>query len=127
MLDDRVESVSNEQYTEGQPWTRVSSLFAWGCVLGDRRGGDDVNVYAAPARAKDPMRLPPTYIDVGSAEVMRDEAVAYASKLWEAGVQVELHVWPGSFHGFEIFAPDSALAKAASRTREAWIVKTLIS
>jgi acetyl esterase/lipase len=46
-------------------------------LLGDRRGGDDVSVYAAPARATDLSNLPQIYIDCGSAEVFRDEAVAY--------------------------------------------------
>jgi acetyl esterase/lipase len=36
--------------------------------------------------------LPPTYLEVGSAEVFRDETVAYASTIWAAGGIAELHV-----------------------------------
>ena len=43
---------------------------------GDRRR---VSIYAAPSRATDLSGLPPTFIDVGTAEVFRDEDVAYAS------------------------------------------------
>ncbi len=50
MLDDRVESISCQQYNEGQLWTRASN---WDCVLGDRRGTGDVSIYAAPGRATD--------------------------------------------------------------------------
>jgi hypothetical protein len=37
----------------------------------------------------------PTFLDVGSAEVFRDEITAFASGLWAAGGQAELHVRPG--------------------------------
>ena len=55
--------------------------------------------YAAPARAADLAGLPPTYIDCASLEVFRDEDVEYARRLRLAGVPVELHVYPGAFHG----------------------------
>jgi acetyl esterase/lipase len=29
----------------------------------------------------------------------RDEAIGYAQRLLQAGVSVELHQWPGTFHG----------------------------
>jgi acetyl esterase/lipase len=35
----------------------------------------------APSRATDLGGLPSAFVDVGSAEVFRDEAVAYASRL----------------------------------------------
>jgi hypothetical protein len=38
-------------------------------------------------------RLPRTYIDTGSAEGFRDEILIYASRLSEAGVSVDLHMW----------------------------------
>ena len=37
-------------------------------LLGERRGTDDVSIYAAPARATDLSGLPPAFIDCGSAE-----------------------------------------------------------
>jgi acetyl esterase/lipase len=84
-------------------------------------------VYAAPALATDLSGLlpPPAFIDVGSAEVFRDEAVTYASRLWAAGVQAELHVWPGGFHMFDQLAPAAALSAIARDTRSAWVRRTL--
>lgn len=73
-------------------------------------------MYAAPARATDLSGLPPTWIDVGAAELFRDEAVAYATKPWEHGVQAELHVWPGGWHAFDAAAPGSALGQATRET-----------
>ena len=73
-------------------------------------------MYAAPALATDLSGLPPppAFIDVGSAEVFRDEAVTYASRLWAAGVQAELHVWPGGFHGFASVPPMTEVTLASS-------------
>lgn len=72
---------------------------------------------SAPARATDLSGLPPTFIDVGTAEVFRDEDVAYASLIWAAGGVAELHVWPGGFHGFDMMAPQAALSQAMTAAR----------
>ena len=125
MLDDRNDSTSCMQYDDEEPWARVSNAIAWGAVLGDRAGRDDVSEYFAPARAKNLEGLPPAWVDVGSAEVMRDEAVTYASKLWAAGVQAELHVWPGGFHGFDMMAPTSQLAQRATAAKNEWVKRML--
>jgi acetyl esterase/lipase len=85
-------------------------------VRGDRYGAADLPPYAAPARATDLSGLPPASVEVGSAETLRDEAVAYAQALWRAGGQAVLHVWPGGCHGFDTFAPRAALSQD---TREA--------
>ena len=125
MLDDRDETVSARQIDGIGVWDRGSNITGWTALLGDRVGGDDVSVYAAPARATDLAGLPPAFIDCGSAEVFRDEDVAYASKLWEAGVQAELHVWAGGFHGFDGFAPHSAVAQAMVAARDDWVNRLL--
>ncbi|KAG3162540.1 hypothetical protein PI126_g5913 [Phytophthora idaei] len=100
MLDDRRGSISARQFEdEGGHWSSRSNRFAWRCVLGSRRGTPDVKDFEAPGRETDLSGLPPTYLEVGSAEVCRVEVVAFASKLWESGVQAELHVWPGGGGG----------------------------
>jgi hypothetical protein len=33
--------------------------------------------------------------------------VDYAVRIWRAGGDAELHVWPGAFHGFDQAAPDT--------------------
>jgi acetyl esterase/lipase len=85
-------------------------------ILGDgHEDRDDVSIYAAANRATDLRGLPPAFIDVGSNEPFRDPAVEYASKLWAAGVQAELHIWAGGFHGFEVMfqhVPVSAAAQS---------------
>ena len=125
MLDDRMTSVSSQQFTHGIPWTRLSNEFGWRCLLGDRAGGDDVSIYEAPGRAEELAGLPPTFIDVGSADLFRDEATAFASTLWACGGNAELHVWPGGYHGFELMAPTSTLARTAVAARKAWLERLL--
>lgn len=125
MLDDRDETVSSRQYTQTGSWSRESNDTGWHALLGDRRKTDAVDPASAPARATDLSDLPPAFIDVGSAEVFRDEDVSYASRLWEAGVQAELHVWAGGFHIFDGAAPFAALSRAAVTARDSWIERTL--
>jgi len=126
MLDDRDQTVSSRQMTGIGVWDSNSNLTGWTALLGDRRGTESVSAYAAPARATDLSGLPPTYIDCGSAEVFRDEAVNYASAIWAAGGVADLHVWAGGFHGFEMFAPDASLSAAARHAREQFLRRTLI-
>ncbi|WGY00404.1 alpha/beta hydrolase [Nocardioides sp. QY071] len=125
MLDDRGSTASAHQYDGVGIWDRASNETGWTALLGERRGTDDVSIYAAPARATDLSGLPPAYVDCGSAEVFRDEDVAYASALWAAGVQAELHVWPGGFHGCDVMAPHTDLARAMTASRHAWLAARL--
>ncbi|SNY03765.1 alpha/beta hydrolase [Paractinoplanes atraurantiacus] len=125
MLDDSDSTVSTRQIDGVGVADRAMTRFGWNAYLGDRRGGGDVTIYAAPARATDLTGLPPTYIDCGSAEVFRDETVAYASRLWEAGVNAELHVWPGAFHGFTSMAPQAALSRNAIAALADWTSRLL--
>jgi acetyl esterase/lipase len=125
MLDDRDQSVSSHQYSQTGSWSRESNDTGWNALLGERRKTDAVSIYAAPARAGDLSGLPPAFIDVGSAEVFRDEDVAYADRLWASGVQAELHVWAGGFHIFDGAVPTAALSVAALDARTAWVRRTL--
>lgn len=125
MLDDRGITKSTLQFDGIGVWDRVSNETGWGALLGEARGGPDVSPYAAPARATELCDLPPAFLDVGSAEIFRDETVAYADALWNAGGQAELHVWPGGFHAFDIFAPHTALSRGMIATRSAWISRVL--
>src|SRR2546423_532655 len=125
MLDDRNETPSSHQMAGLGVWDRTANETGWTALLGDSRGGPDVSPYAAPARAEDLSGLPPAFLDVGSAETFRDEVVAYASRIWQAGGVAELHVWPGGFHGFEGFAPQAALSRSARAAHVDWLRRLL--
>ncbi|MEV5876288.1 alpha/beta hydrolase [Streptomyces sp. NPDC052101] len=125
MLDDRNDTVSSHQLAGIDTWDRTSNATAWQALLGDRYGAADLPPYAAAARAAELSELPPAYIEVGSAETLRDEGVAYAQAIWRAGGQAELHVWPGAFHGFDTIAPRAALSQDARDARTRWLRRIL--
>ncbi|MFF2039269.1 alpha/beta hydrolase [Kitasatospora sp. NPDC058170] len=125
MLDDRNDTFSSHQMAGVGTWDRTANATGWQALLGDRVGAADLSPYAAPARATDLSGLPPAYIEVGSAETFRDEDVAYANAIWQAGGQAELHVWPGAFHGFDSLAPDAALTRDARDARLRWLRRVL--
>lgn len=127
MLDDRDTTTSTEQYDDAGSWVRESNLMGWRALLGERRGTADVSIYAAPARATDLSGLPPAFIEVGSAEVFRDEDVAYATNLWASGVQAELLVWAGGYHGFDSIAPHAAVSQSAVTARASFVARLLAS
>ncbi|WP_051746049.1 alpha/beta hydrolase [Streptomyces scopuliridis] len=125
MLDDRDITFSSHQMTGLGTWDRTSNATAWKALLGERYGAADLAPYAAPSRATDLSGLPPAYIEVGSAEMFRDEDVAYANAIWQAGGQAELHVWPGAYHGFDSLAPRAALSQDARDARIRWLRRVL--
>ncbi|OIJ24573.1 alpha/beta hydrolase [Nocardioides luteus] len=125
MLDDRFETHSSRMLDDEGVWDREANLFGWTALLGERRGGPDVSPYAAPARATDLTGLPRTYIDTGSAETFRDETLTYARRLSEAGVSVDLHMWGGGFHGFDLMAGHAAVSRASVATRDEFVRRAL--
>ena len=94
-LDDRQETWSAQNFTD-TPWmTRDKLAATWQHYLGSAVASP----YAAPARAADLSGLPPAYIATAEFDPLRDEGITYALRLLQAGVPVELHQWPGTFHG----------------------------
>jgi acetyl esterase len=94
-LDDRQETWSARNFTD-TPWmTRDKLAATWRHYL----GSTPATPYAAAARAADLSGLPPAYIATAEFDPLRDEGITYALGLLQAGVPVELHQWPGTFHG----------------------------
>lgn len=120
MIDDRNDTVSSWQYDGIGAWDRNNNDAGWDACLGAARGTDAVSAYQAPSRATDLSGLAPAFIEVGSAEVFRDEAVDYAGRIWRTGGRAELHVWSGGYHGFGGFSPDAIVSRAAIEARESW-------
>ncbi|RAW46164.1 alpha/beta hydrolase [Halorubrum sp. 48-1-W] len=114
MLDDRNDTESSRQVTDVGIWDRGMNLRAWEAYLGELSGADDLPPYAAPGRVDDLSGLPPTYLDIGTHDVFRDETRAYAERLLGNGVETEFHLWPGAYHAYETFAPEARLS------RETW-------
>jgi acetyl esterase/lipase len=125
MLDDRCDTPSAVQLERAGLWDGASNRAGWTALLGDRRGTDGVSCYAAPARAADLTGLPPAFLDVGSVESLRDDALRYAERLWRCGGEAELHVWSGAFHSFDEWVPDAVVSHTAKRARADWLRRLL--
>jgi acetyl esterase/lipase len=102
-------------------WSHESNAFGWKSYLGDLYGRDDVPATAAAARATDLSGLPPAFVSVGAADGFRDENVEYATRLNQAGVPTELHVYRGACHGFNVMAPTAAITKQCMRNMRDWL------
>ncbi|GAB2600424.1 alpha/beta hydrolase [Kribbella endophytica] len=94
-LDDRQETWSARNFTDTPWFNRARCTSAWGHYL----GGATATPYAAPARATELSGLPPAYIASAEFCPNRDEDLTYAVRLLQSGVSVEVHQWPGTFHG----------------------------
>ncbi|RKN44895.1 alpha/beta hydrolase [Streptomyces hoynatensis] len=125
MLDDRGDSFSARQMARTGLWDGLSNRAGWTALLGNRRGTGGVSCYAAPARAADLSGLPWAFVEVGSVEALRDEGIAYASRIWQAGGRAELHVWSGAFHSFDEWVPGAVVSRAAHGARVAWLRRVL--
>jgi acetyl esterase len=99
-VDDRLSTASMQSFVDTPLWNRPKAIVSWDSYLGvGVPGSADVSPYAAPARATDLHGLPPAYVSAMEFDPLRDEGVAYALALVAAGVSVELHLFPGTFHG----------------------------
>ncbi|MFD5828637.1 alpha/beta hydrolase [Lentzea sp. NPDC060358] len=115
MLDDRNTTTSSNEITDIGIWDRGTNILAWQAILGDATG-QEVSQYAAPARATDLSGLPPTFMAVGELDLFRDEDLDYAHRLLTRGVPVDLHLYSGAYHAFDLFAPTARVSRSLRQT-----------
>jgi acetyl esterase len=70
---------------------------------------------AAPLHAQDPSGLPPAIVIVAGCDPLRDEGLAYAKRLTEAGVPTQLEMFDDMIHGFFTMVDLIGPANAAVR------------
>lgn len=110
-LDDRLQTRSMREFSDTPVWNRPNAAESWRYYLGERRPADPVPPYAAPARSADLTGLPPAYIATCEFDPLRDEALEYAQRLVHDGVPVELHLYPGTFHGSGGLVPTAMVSR----------------
>lgn len=110
MLDDRtvLRAVDDRHH---RLWDAPSNRLGWTSYLGREPGGAEVPDHAAPARRAELRGLPAAWIGVGTCDLFHDEDVAYAERLRQAGVGVELERVDGAFHGFDAALPNAPVSQ----------------
>lgn len=109
--DDRAIDRSITQYEHSEPWDGERTRKMWPLYLADDTA--KASPEASPARAKDVSRLPVTYIMVAEQDPLRDQALDYAQRLLNSGVSVDLRMFAGTYHGFDVVAPNARLSQVA--------------
>jgi acetyl esterase/lipase len=67
-------------------------------------GADPTTPYASPLYG-DTAGLPPVLIQVGSDEILRDDAIRMAEKLSKDNPRSKLEIWPRMPHAWQLFVP----------------------
>jgi acetyl esterase/lipase len=84
---------------------------------------DARNPYASPVFG-DYEGLPPLFVQAGDTELLLDDATRVAAKARAAGVRVEMEIWRGVPHIFQIWAPFMPEAREALAHAAAFIEST---
>jgi acetyl esterase len=98
VTDHEFTSVSMEENAVGYYLTRDAMRWFYDHYLEDPSQGDDPRV--SPLRAADLSGLPPAFVLTAQYDPLRDQGIAYADALRDAGNAVEMTMYEGLFHGF---------------------------
>lgn len=112
VIDHRMQTRSMKEYDATPGWHARNNVHMWRHYLGTDRP-ENVSPYAAPAEAGDLSGLPPAYLMTIGFDPLRDEGIDFGRRLLDAGVSVQLHHIPGTFHGFDAAAPQSGVGRRA--------------
>ena len=99
VLDNREEPYESYRLYANAAWPESCNRLMWEAYLKD--AGEEWIPYLVPMRADSLKGLPMAYVEPQEIDVLRDEGIAFAKALEEAGVETELNVVKGSYHNFD--------------------------
>jgi acetyl esterase len=126
VTDAAMDTGSYEQFAQGYHLTAKAAAWFWDAYLPEVERRSEP--FASPLRASEEQLagLPPAFVIVDEADVLRDEGEAYAARLRAAGVAVTTVRYDGTIHDFMMLNPLSgthatraAVAQAISILRDA--------
>jgi acetyl esterase len=83
-------------------WNSELNRFGWACLRGNYALDDDRVGWFSPSHSASLTGLPSTVLLTGALDLFVDENLDYARRLSAAGVEMELHCYPGAIHGFQV-------------------------
>ena len=92
------DTASYRDNAEGYFLTAASMHWFWKHYTGAVK--NPLDPYACPLRATNHGGLPPALVITAEFDPLRDEGEAYAARLRDAGVPVQMSRYPGMIHGF---------------------------
>ncbi|MFF7972527.1 alpha/beta hydrolase fold domain-containing protein [Streptomyces sp. NPDC007905] len=117
---------SYQQFAQGYFLTAKAMEWFWDAYLPDASQRSAITVSPLRASREQVAGLPPAFVVVDEADVLRDEGEAYAAKLRAAGVPVTTVRYDGITHDFMMLNPLSgtnatraAVAQASATLRKA--------
>jgi acetyl esterase len=100
VTDAAMNTASFEQFASGYYLSRPEMEWFWDAYLSDKMRRSEITASPNQASTDQVAGLPPTYLCVDEADVLRDEGEAYAAKLRMAGVPVTTVRYDGTIHDF---------------------------
>jgi acetyl esterase len=100
VTDAAMNTASYEQFATGYYLTRKAMEWFWDAYTTDPAQRAEITASPNQATTEQVADLPPTYLCVDEADVLRDEGEAYAAKLRSAGVPVTTVRYNGTIHDF---------------------------
>jgi len=113
------EKSSYLEFAEGYGLSRNDMKWFWDKYLDGEK--DSLDPKAAPLLTSDLSGLPPALMIVSGHDLLRDEGIAYAKRLEEAGVAVRLSVYEDMIHGFMSYLGILKQAKKALEEISVWV------
>jgi acetyl esterase len=100
VTDAAMNTASYEQFATGYYLSRKEMEWFWGAYASDPARRAEITASPNQASVEQVTGLPPTFLCVDEADVLRDEGEAYAAKLRSAGVPVTTVRYDGTIHDF---------------------------
>jgi acetyl esterase/lipase len=100
VTDAAMNTASYQQFATGYYLTRKAMEWFWDAYTTDPAQRAEITASPNQASMEQVTGLPPTYLCVDEADVLRDEGEAYAAKLRSAGVPVTTVRYDGTIHDF---------------------------
>ena len=123
VISNACDTPSMKEFVDTPMWDYQNSVYMWQYYL-PLKEGETPPKYAVPALGE-LKGLAPCYLETAEFDPLRDEGIAYAEALIEAGVETHLEETKGTIHGYDQTPIRGPLAKKQIDLRIAAIAKAI--